>query len=55
MVSLKQLLGLELRAQDGIAGRVSYYLIDERTWIVGYAAVPVGGILSGEHRTHCCQ
>lgn len=51
MVSLKQLLGLELQAEDGLAGRVSDFLIDERTWIVGYAAVPVGGILSGEHRS----
>ena len=51
MVSLKQLIGLELEAKDGIVGRVSDYLIDERTWTVGYAAVPVGGMFSSDRRS----
>lgn len=50
MFGLKELLGFEIQARDDLAGRVSDFLIDERAWTVGYAAVPVGGILSGEHR-----
>jgi hypothetical protein len=50
VVSLKQLLGSQLRAADGLTGRVSDFLIDEGTWTVGYASIPVGGILSGEHQ-----
>ncbi len=48
MVSLKELIGFEMQAEDGLAGRISDFFIDERTWTVGYVVVPVGGFLSGE-------
>jgi len=48
MVSLKELLGFEVRADDGVAGSISDFLINERTWAVGYVIVPIGGYLSGE-------
>lgn len=50
MLSVKKLLGIEVRAVDGVAGRIADLLIDEERWMVVYAVVPVGGVLSGERR-----
>jgi hypothetical protein len=48
MIGLKELIGFEIRADDGVAGRISDFVIDERTWTVSYAVIPLGGFLSGE-------
>ena len=50
MLRLKKLIGMEVQAADGVAGRISDLFIDEKTWMVGYVVVPVGGVLSGERR-----
>lgn len=50
MQSLKSLLQFHLDTKDGRAGNITEYLIHEANWAVGYAVVPVGGMLSGEKR-----
>lgn len=50
MIGLRELIGFEVQAADGLVGRVADFLIDERTWRVGYAVAPAGGFLSGERR-----
>ena len=48
MVSLKEMIGFEVKAEDGSVGRIADFLIDESKWEAGYAVVSVGGMLSGE-------
>ena len=48
MVSLKEMIGFEVEAEDGSAGRISDFFLEETDWKVGYAVVSVGGFLSGE-------